>query len=1269
MKKKSFVFPIAALATLSLSGCKVTTDPNKDFVEEALGYYKKLRENEGITDDKAEFHAWYYDSHLLKGVVFNSLTDYEYLGLVNFQNLCFSETENKYYMDIPNYEVGFDFETGDVTMPEFFENPIDFVNELPLVLIKNDEEFDKEDVYSKFNENGEIVDEASSDNYDPMLFYLNDFSYSFDNEALSEFNLNYEGKATAILKRDVYGLIEDAINESGVEIPLDISITNILLRSYNKSNKIEDDSLMPDEVTIPGTFNGKEVVVGPMGLSQLFTTRSIDDVSSIVIEDGVTTLSFFALDGAKKLTNLILPSTLSDLSLSSLANLNLDTLYVSDTENEIDIIEANGLNLNFEFDFNGESEEITIGAPFDNTTISNKLIFENYDNKNVGSFPYNDVNFTNGVNNSLTFVNSAGEGTYNSISEGLSDNDAFNPMFSLNNIGENKEISDVNLKSINADKHLYLSTSKFDLNNNLYLADSNVYRSFSYVKSDSGNEKIKLKLLDDLEISGELVLSGVIGSNGTLEGLIVGDYATLDLNGHKITIKNGGIIDSNGLITDSSIDRTGEIIVENGGTIKTNLVTNSLNSIAYQTSLEKGISPFSTYDTRYLNTKVTLVNGANFIVKNSTFSPNLVYQNKEINFIGENGVFSYDNLENTDGEIVINSGDNLLNIDINNDVTFNGFSYIDSKNREAKYDIYFPLVNEKVNINLIDGSLTLNSKASINYGGTLNINGSLNLNNQLFVLNTFNNRDGGELKLNGTLNINENAGLKGNVNVSETIFNQFKNNNFNNLNVNFTYLEGSFDTNNQVINIDREFNYPLIVKFNEYEYYRNNNSYYYLNNNEIYLSNGDIIGSKSNDSSEKWVIIYNKENIDVTSNNNYPSRFTSLDKLNTYIINDDASIIELPNSDENSIYTLDGETYILYQDKLVKGDLIRSLTSFDVFSSDDGRYFVKDNGASNYELTYTFEKDHLLAISKSGVNISLNNFDPNDFSKLYFIEDENNIIEIPLKNYDYTHHLISYQNRNYLIDINGQVIENVSLDADNNLICLTSNSETYAYGYVNGWEKVDRKGNTDFYRTSISTGIYDGLVYLENNGNPKFERCLEYNNEFSRGYIFYRLVDLDTINPTSNFALLNKETEKIDVLTKVGGLNFKLDDLAEGIRDALPSDVDDFIGYRYFILNGEYYIFVNNENEDGSANIEMVKLNRSPVYNDLILEENEKIDFRMLFSLLGISVTLEDGREVKYYLDLNNVIASGDNASLEDNSYLGLAVYKSTFDFDLNELN
>ena len=71
-----------------------------------------LRKKLNITDDKQEYHAWYYNSELLKGVVFNSLTDYEYLGIINFQNLCFSDTESKYYLDIPNYDISYDNTTG-----------------------------------------------------------------------------------------------------------------------------------------------------------------------------------------------------------------------------------------------------------------------------------------------------------------------------------------------------------------------------------------------------------------------------------------------------------------------------------------------------------------------------------------------------------------------------------------------------------------------------------------------------------------------------------------------------------------------------------------------------------------------------------------------------------------------------------------------------------------------------------------------------------------------------------------------------------------------------------------------------------------------------------------------------------------------------------------------------------------------------------------------------------------------------------------------------
>ena len=302
MKRKLIIFPLATLATLSLTSCnfEVTEDPNKEFVDQALSYYRKLREKQNITDENAEYHAWYYDSSLLKGVVFNSLTDYQYLGIVNFQNLCFSETENSFFMDIPNYDISFNFETGEINLPPFFENPIDFINELPLVLIRNDGKFDNDDVYTKFDENGNINEYAYSENYDPTLFYIEDFSYDFGVDALNEFDINYQDKETAILKRDIYGLIEDVISESGVELPLNLSISDILIRSYNKANNLKHRELVPETINFPSKFDDKEVVVGPMGLTALFDTSSVKQIKNVKLNEGITTLSFFAFDDSLK---------------------------------------------------------------------------------------------------------------------------------------------------------------------------------------------------------------------------------------------------------------------------------------------------------------------------------------------------------------------------------------------------------------------------------------------------------------------------------------------------------------------------------------------------------------------------------------------------------------------------------------------------------------------------------------------------------------------------------------------------------------------------------------------------------------------------------------------------------------------------------------------------------------------------------------------------------------------------------------------------------
>lgn len=175
MNKKLLVFPLAFFATFTVVGCS-SYNPNKEFMNAALEQYKNLRKNLNIADDE-NYEAWYFDSELLKGAVFTSLTDYEYLGIINLQTMSFSETSDKYFLDIPNYDVGIDFENNNFVLPEEFQDPVKLITELPLVLVENvyEEEtntFKEQVVYSKFNEGGLLSTTAYKENYDPTFFLL-----------------------------------------------------------------------------------------------------------------------------------------------------------------------------------------------------------------------------------------------------------------------------------------------------------------------------------------------------------------------------------------------------------------------------------------------------------------------------------------------------------------------------------------------------------------------------------------------------------------------------------------------------------------------------------------------------------------------------------------------------------------------------------------------------------------------------------------------------------------------------------------------------------------------------------------------------------------------------------------------------------------------------------------------------------------------------------------------------------------------------------------
>lgn len=90
------------------------------------------------------------------------------------------------------------------------------------------------------------------------------------------------------------------------------------------------------------------------------------------------------------------------------------------------------------------------------------------------------------------------------------------------------------------------------------------------------------------------------------------------------------------------------------------------------------------------------------------------------------------------------------------------------------------------------------------------------------------------------------------------------------------------------------------------------------------------------------------------------------------------------------------------------------------------------------------------------------------------------------------------------------------------------------------------------------------------------------------------------------------------------------------------------MGYRYFIKNGKICIFV--QNEEGTANIK--ELASAPIFEDFNPDVDGELTLRKVISLVQITI---DGKY--YYVNFEKVIASGSQESLENHSYLALAIY------------
>ena len=157
--------------------------------------------------------------------------------------------------------------------------------------------------------------------------------------------------------------------------------------------------------------------------------------------------------------------------------------------------------------------------------------------------------------------------------------------------------------------------------------------STSTYKPNNGNAKTqnstnylvsKFTLTSDMILDSPFTLGAITGYSAQdtgyrqqdMQGMIVGAYSELDLNGHDLIITDGGMLDAFGSVTDSSADRSGSIVLKKGGLMYTPMVIEDhYSEFSMLGNLQDSAMPFNLYRCPYLDCTVKFESDSNFYGK------------------------------------------------------------------------------------------------------------------------------------------------------------------------------------------------------------------------------------------------------------------------------------------------------------------------------------------------------------------------------------------------------------------------------------------------------------------------------------------------------------------------------------------------------------------------------------------------------------------------------------------------------------------------------
>lgn len=1342
MRTKAGILSLSAVGlALLLSSCQYTNDPNKEWKDRALEAYKTFyakEENKNLEKDP----LFYFDISTFKGVLVRSETDVEYLGQLNFSNFSFSENPNKYFVDFGNVPMTFN-DTNDDGNPDSFTfgnyirqdesgNTVfdvkELMNNLPFVL--HEDNFGKEDVktYSMVKDGGVIEDTSNAKAYDPNFFYISDFSLQIDGaEDLTGDILNFKGKDLAFLRNDLYSIIDSLLNQEDIQnVNEFLGLSQTLKNTYRRSVGIPLDQNMPNEITIDGTHYSdfdteKEVVVGPISFVPTLLSHylpeigaaefepSIYDVETIRIGEGVKTISFYAFYGERdtetgasksNLKNIYLPSTLQDIQFNAFSNLDLENIYIPKTYTEVNGVKTESSFETVDFgdasitlDEGSENPlELDITTSFGNTSIQN-IYFEDYSNLNIQTFPYSTINFadSDARNEAIKIYHGEGDTTkFDKLSDALNTYEAVNPFYQmvLNTDQEkSKFVITSDVSKIAKGKKLYLPYFEYSLSTSE--ARSVVTTSNSANLNDevnSADASITLKLDQDLTIEGSLIVGAQVGRSKIGSGDIVGQFSAIDLNGHKLTIKNGGSLEGNGLIFDST--NNGEVIVESGGQLTTNLtITNYQDFASIQNRAENGANLFDSYKFNSLKVKTTFNSGSSLLANIDYASQTYVNENK-FEYIGSslNSLF---NLES--GSLVLTSsgltgsGSKVSINDVSLLTIEDLGSSLEDSNEVFKASTNgFNLSNEDFSVDLNEVSLNTYLRCET---GNLEIS-KLALNNGGKIYS----REASNFVLSESLSLNENtndAWILGDIKANQAsafdnVLNLVSGNEKGKLNYSTNISEVSSlnrDTiNNSVKNL-RLIDGESSTKFNKLLFKNQVSSYYLYENSfasgSLYGNDNSVLASYTNkgnwfaNSVEGEEGVYDQENVltDISFPSSTLNSFVSSDGTSQYVLNTASSRWErISTANEYGIYEdSDRAKYIKTSatSSLIPGDILEASpakANHPIFigSEDNSLYIRSDlNDSDSWVKVEAYDEYYVLKEVNSNTYYALLN--DSTYTSGVSYDNLTHIVSEDSTRYAYT-------GKSFAILLDGQdLINNTTIKGKDGTGLVFINS-------LNKWEETGLIG------TNLANGVDENVegepakYYFNVNGNwlssvDQTSYALTYNeladysfgvleNRYSYGGQRYKFVmrkgdrNIDNTNP-------------FELFTPQGMVSVRQEDFA----DIWPDNVseDSFHAYRHITrANGDKYLFFINENDE----IELRRFEFAAGFTPSLPDpDNNNPLTKYNFIIYKVNFYNEDGtldnKAVTLYVNVDssnsdNAIYAGNAEDTESDDYLAIAVFTLT---------